>query len=301
MVYQRNWLVNFIPPLLEPLLYLMAFGVGLNRLIGDIDYRGMRLSYAAFIAPGLLAVNMMNNAFFENTYGSFVRMYYQKTFDAMMATPLNLPEIITGEIIWGATKSVIATSIMIGVISLFGFVHYPTGLLVIPLSFLGGMVFGSLGMYFTGTVQNIEIFNLPIFLFITPDVPIQRHVLSPGDTAVMGPDGFRRVAADPPGPSLPLLLSRYLRRSGDWGYDLYPDFYPGLLSFGRHQDAPPPYQVGRPCFRVLLLGRFDVLDDLLGDGLDDVFELSRVLFQERHPEARQRRGERRKRHNADSR
>jgi len=167
-VYQRNWLVNFIPPLLEPLLYLMAFGVGLNRLIGDIDYRGMRLSYAAFIAPGLLAINMMNNAFFENTYGSFVRMYYQKTFDAMMATPLNLPEIITGEIIWGATKSVIATSIMIGVISLFGFVQYPAGLLVIPLSFLGGMAFGSLGMFFTGTVRNIEIFNLPIFLFITP-------------------------------------------------------------------------------------------------------------------------------------
>lgn len=167
-VYQRNWLVNFIPPLLEPLFYLMAFGVGLNQLIGDIDYRGIHLSYAAFIAPGLLAINMMNNAFFENTYGSFVRMYYQKTFDAMMATPLNLPEIITGEIIWGATKSVIATSIMLCVVSLFGFIRYPAGLLIIPLAFIGGMAFGSLGMYFTGTVQNIEIFNLPIFLFITP-------------------------------------------------------------------------------------------------------------------------------------
>ena len=51
----------------------------------------------------------MNSAFFENTYGSFVRMYYQKTFDAMMATPLTVEEIITGEIIWGATKAVIAT------------------------------------------------------------------------------------------------------------------------------------------------------------------------------------------------
>jgi len=168
MVYQRNWLVNFLPPLLEPLLYLTAFSIGLNQLIGDIGYRGLRLSYAAFIAPALLAINMMNNAFYENTYGSFVRMYYQKTFDAMMATPLNLPEIITGEIVWGATKSVIATCVMIAVISLFGFVNYPAGLLIIPLSFIGGIAFGSLGMYFTGTVQNIEIFNLPIFLLITP-------------------------------------------------------------------------------------------------------------------------------------
>ena len=70
----------------------------------------------------------MNNAFFENTYGSFIRMYYQKTFDAMMATPLSVNDIITGEIIWGATKSLIATVIMMTVISLFGLIHYPEGL-----------------------------------------------------------------------------------------------------------------------------------------------------------------------------
>jgi lipooligosaccharide transport system permease protein len=111
---------------------------------------------------------MMNNAFYENMYGSFVRMFYQKTFDAMMATPLSLAEIITGEIVWGATKSVMATTIMLGVITTFGLIHYPEGLLIIPLAFIGGIAFGSMGMVFTGTVPNIELFNLPIFLFITP-------------------------------------------------------------------------------------------------------------------------------------
>jgi lipooligosaccharide transport system permease protein len=110
----------------------------------------------------------MYNAFFETTYNSFVRMYYQKTFDAMLATPLFLEEIITGEIIWGATKSVIASSIMLGIISLFGLIRYPEGLLLIPLSFLAGLAFASIGMFFTAVVKNIDLFNLPIFLFITP-------------------------------------------------------------------------------------------------------------------------------------
>ncbi len=168
MVYRKNWKISFLPPLLEPLFYLMAFGVGLSALVGDIPYRGAEIPYIVFLAPALLSINMMYNAFFETTYSSFVRMYYQKTFDAMMATPLFLDEVITGEIFWGATKSVMATVIMQGVLSLFGLIAYPEGLLILPLSFLGGMAFGAVGMYFTAIVAHIEIFNLPIFLFITP-------------------------------------------------------------------------------------------------------------------------------------
>lgn len=168
LVYRESWKINFLPPLLEPLFYLLAFGVGLSVMVGDINYRGHAVSYLRFIAPALLAVNIMNNAFFENTFASFVRMYYQKTFDAMMATPLTIEEIITGEIIWGATKSVIGTVLMQAVISLFGLISYPAGLLIVPLAFIGGLAFGTIGMYFTGIVKTIEIFNLPVFLFVTP-------------------------------------------------------------------------------------------------------------------------------------
>ncbi|UCD71316.1 MAG: ABC transporter permease [Syntrophobacterales bacterium] len=167
-VYQRIWKISFIPPLLEPLFYLLAFGVGLSALVGSILYHDREVSYINFIAPALIAINIMYNAFFENTYASFVRMYYQKTFDGMMATPLFIEEIIAGEIIWGGTKSVIATAIMMGVISFFGLIHYPHGLLLLPLAFLGGIAFGSIGMFFTAIVPSIETFNLPIFLFVTP-------------------------------------------------------------------------------------------------------------------------------------
>ena len=163
LVYRKIWFVNFLVPLMEPLLYLAAFGVGLSSLIGRVQYHGQEVSYTVFIAPALLAITMMYNAFFENTYASFVRMYFQKTFD-MMAPPLSLEDIIAGEIVWGATKSVIATAIMLVVVSSFGLVYFPHGLLILPLSFLGGLAFGTVGMIFTGLVPTIDMFNLPIFL-----------------------------------------------------------------------------------------------------------------------------------------
>jgi lipooligosaccharide transport system permease protein len=168
VVYRKTWKINFLTPLLEPLFYLLAFGYGMSALIGKVSFNGQELSYVSFITPSLLAIAMMYNAFFENTYASFVRMYYQKTFDAMLATPLSLDEVITGEIVWGATKSLIAAAIMLGVVTAFGLVHYPHALLILPLAFLAGIAFGSIGMFFTGVVPSIEAFNLPIFLFVTP-------------------------------------------------------------------------------------------------------------------------------------
>jgi lipooligosaccharide transport system permease protein len=168
LVYQKIWKIVFLPPLLEPLFYLVAFGVGLSVLVGTVRFQGTQVSYIQFIAPALLAVNIMYNAFFENTYTSFVRMYYQKTYDGMMATPLSLEEIMTAEIVWASTKAVIATGIMQGVMSPFGLIRYPEGFLILPLAFLGGISFGSIGLFFTGMVKGIEVFNLPVFLFVTP-------------------------------------------------------------------------------------------------------------------------------------
>ena len=167
-VLLRTWQVSFLPPILEPVLYLFAFGAGLGLLVREISYRGEPVSYVVYIAPALIAINIMYNAFFENTYASYVRMYYQKTYDAIMATPLNLDEIITGEIVWGAVKSLMATILMMAVISFFGLLIYPQAILILPIAFVGGLAFGSVAMCFTALVPNIEVFNFPIFLFITP-------------------------------------------------------------------------------------------------------------------------------------
>jgi len=124
--------------------------------------------YQIINAPAIIAINIMYTAFMENSFSSFVRMYYQKTYDAIMATPISVDEIIAGEITWGATKSLMAATLMVTVLSLFGLVRYPYGFGLLPLAFVGGLLFGAVGMIFTAIVQSIETFNLPIFLFITP-------------------------------------------------------------------------------------------------------------------------------------
>lgn len=167
-VYKATWKVNFIPPVLEPLLYLLAFGVGLGGLVQNVIYDGVAVSYLRFIAPGLVATTIMNHGFFETTYASFVRMYYQKTYDAILSTPLSLEDVILGEIIWGATKSLFAGMIMLVIAGIWGLISWSAALIILPIAFLAGLAFSALGMCFTALVKNIEMFNFPVFLFITP-------------------------------------------------------------------------------------------------------------------------------------
>lgn len=168
VTYRRIWRINFLVPLLEPGFYILAFGLGFSGLVGGVDYAGAHLSYVDFMAPALVATAVMWNAFFETTYASFVRMYYQKTFDAILATPVSLEEVVVAEIAWAATKAAGAVTVMLAVLMPLGFVQFPSGLWCIPLAFVAGLGFGAVGMFFTGVIPTIDMFNLPIFLFITP-------------------------------------------------------------------------------------------------------------------------------------
>ena len=163
-VFMKTYKTNFLPSLLEPVLYLLALGFGLGGFVQPIDGQ----PYIQFIAPALVAVSMMFSSFYECTFASFVRMYFQKTFDAIIATPVSIEEVITGEILWGATKSLINSTLVLGVIIVFGVPPTPLFLLIPPLSFLVGLLFSSIAMCFTAIVPNIDSFNYPNFLFITP-------------------------------------------------------------------------------------------------------------------------------------
>jgi lipooligosaccharide transport system permease protein len=168
ITYRRIWRVNFLVPLLEPTFYILAFGLGFSGLIGAVPYAGMQLSYTHFMAPALVATACMWNSFFETTYASFVRMYYQKTFDGILATPVSLEEIIVAEIVWAASKAAAAVAVMLVVLIPMGYAAFPGALICVPLAFLAGLAFGSVGMFFTGMIPTVDMFNLPIFLFITP-------------------------------------------------------------------------------------------------------------------------------------
>lgn len=161
----KTFKTNFFPPLLEPIFYLAAMGAGLGALITQ-SIEGQ--SYIQFLAPALVSITIMYSSFFECTYGSFVRMYYQRTFDAIIATPISIEEVIAGEILWGATRSLIGGAIVLGVVAAFGLISSPLFVLVLPVAFFGGLMFSAIGLCFTALAPNIDFFNYPQYLFITP-------------------------------------------------------------------------------------------------------------------------------------
>lgn len=163
-VFMKTWHVNFLPSLFEPILYLLAFGFGLGTFVTNIE----GIKYIQWIAPGLVAITIMYGSFFECTYGSFVRMYFQRTFDAIIATPINVEEVIAGELLWGATRATFNSAIVLAVVAGFGLISSPWFLLMLPVGFFGGLLFASLGMCFTALAPNIDFFNYPTFLLITP-------------------------------------------------------------------------------------------------------------------------------------
>ena len=169
-VFLKTIQVNFVPSLLEPIIYLVAFGFGLGGFIPSIQ--GM--PYVNFIAPALVAIAIMNGSFFECTFASFVRMYFQKTFDAIVATPISVEEVVAGELLWGATRATINTTIVLAVIGIAGLftvepiITSPLFLLVPLIAFFGGLLFASIAMCFTAIAPSIDFFNYPAFLFITP-------------------------------------------------------------------------------------------------------------------------------------
>lgn len=162
--YLRLWKTELWPPFVEPLMYLLAFGLGLGVYVASIGGQ----SYLEFIAPGILAQSAMFAAAFECTYGSFIRMEYQKTFDAIIATPVSIEDVVAGEILWGTTRGLFSGFAIFVVISLMGLVQWPAALLTLPVAALAGFMFASIAMLVTSVAPSINSFNYFITLGLTP-------------------------------------------------------------------------------------------------------------------------------------
>ncbi len=164
VVFKKTWLTNMTFYFIEPLLYLSAMGLGLGAFIGEIN----GTSYIRFIAPGIIASSAMWSASSESTYGSFVKMHYQKIYHAMVAAPLYIEEVVAGEILYAVFKAVIYGSIILLVITAFGLVSSAWALLTPFVLVLAGFVFALLGMIWTGLVPKIDSFSFFFTLVITP-------------------------------------------------------------------------------------------------------------------------------------
>ena len=180
-VYCKTLLANITPPILEPLFFFTAVALGLGSyLAGERSFDG--LPYSTFVASGLIAASPMFTAVFETTFGTFVRLMFQKTYDAMLGTHLRLSEVFVGEMLFCATKGAVFATVVLLITMVFGV--RPTGwcVLVPVIGFLTAYLFAAIGLIVTSYVKLITNFSFftsgvitPLFFFSGTFFPIRGH------------------------------------------------------------------------------------------------------------------------------
>ena len=148
----------------EPLIYLLGIGYGLGRFVGEID--GM--PYLTFLASGFIAWSAMNVASMESMWSVYTRMVPQQTYEAILATPAEVDDIVIGELLWCGTKSLMSGSAILAVAAMLGAVNDWSALLIIPVIFLTGVCFAAPGLVVTAYARAYEYFNFYMTLVMTP-------------------------------------------------------------------------------------------------------------------------------------
>jgi lipooligosaccharide transport system permease protein len=178
LAYKRAWLTIF-SGFFEPLFFLLALGQGLGSLVGEVPGPGGQpMSYAAFIAPGLLAASAMNGAVYDSTFNIFFKLRYARLYDAVLATPLGPVDVALGEIGWALLRGGLYSVGFLGVMFGLGLITSPWGLLALPAALLAAFAFGAVGMAVTSFMRSWQDFDLvqlvvlPMFLFSATFYPL---------------------------------------------------------------------------------------------------------------------------------
>lgn len=173
-----NWFV-ILSGFVEPVFYLLSFGFGVGQLIGGVtDGAGNPVSYAAYIAPALLATSAMNGAIYDATWNVFFRMHFGKQYQATLATSMGPLDLALGEMAWALLRGLVyAIGFMIVSIPL-GLIISPFAIFAIPAALLIAFGFASVGMAITSYMDSINqmswisFFMLPMFLFSGTFYPV---------------------------------------------------------------------------------------------------------------------------------
>lgn len=170
-VWRRNllfWrklaLASLVSNLGEPALYLLALGFGLGALVGDVD--GM--PYLVFLASGFVCSSAMVTATFEATFSAYTRMATQFTWDAMISTPLEVGDVVVGEVVWAATKSLFSATGVFAVAAAVGAVSGWQALWAAPVVALAGLCFAGMAMLVTAVARSYDFFLFYTTLVMTP-------------------------------------------------------------------------------------------------------------------------------------
>lgn len=173
-----NWLV-MVSGFFEPVLYLISMGVGLGAIVGTVQGPdGQAISYAAYIAPALLAVSAMNGAVYDSTWNVFFKMNFSKLYQGMLYTSLGPLDVAMGEIFLALLRGFMYATGFTAVMAVMGLITTAWAILMIPASVLIAFGFASFGMAITSfmkTFQQMDWINfvmLPMFLFSATFYPL---------------------------------------------------------------------------------------------------------------------------------
>ncbi len=167
-VYRSTWLVNFLPPMSEPIVYLTAFGYGLTPLVGEVAYLGGTVPYTQFIAPGMVAIGVLFQSYVEGAFSTFIRLNFQRTWQALLTAPLSYMDVFLGDWFWAATKGIIAGTLTGLVAAVAGLYRFQDLILSLPLIVLGSLTFAAFGLLSAGFVRKVDQINVPLFIVIIP-------------------------------------------------------------------------------------------------------------------------------------
>ncbi len=163
-IYRRTYKMNILPNFFEPVIYLLAMGLGLGRYLSSVQ----GVKYIDFIAPGLVATSTMFGTSFEVTFNCFVKMQFGRVYEAATATPLSIEDVGLGELLWGTTRATIYGVLFFLIATAFGVVHSWLAVFV-PLAVVAiGLMFSVIGLSFTALIPLIDFFTYYWTLFITP-------------------------------------------------------------------------------------------------------------------------------------
>ncbi|MCA1817814.1 MAG: ABC transporter permease [Acidobacteria bacterium] len=165
-VYLRLWKMELASPLVEPIFMIFAFGWGVGALISS-EVGGV--SYLTFAGAGVLGFAVLTRAMFEAAYGSYFRMVYQQTFDAILASPVEPESLAFAELAWATSKALIDAVIILAILALAGATRSPLALLT-PVPLVAGSFFiAALTLVFTAHVRDIDAYNLwnAVFFSVT--------------------------------------------------------------------------------------------------------------------------------------
>jgi lipooligosaccharide transport system permease protein len=177
ITYKTYWKL-FLTGFLEPVLYLFSIGIGVGQLVDGFEFNGEPISYAAFVAPGMLAVSAFNGAMMDSTFNVFFKLKYDKLYDQMLATPLTTGDIARGEITWGQLRGAVYAAAFLLVMVAMGLVESWWALLALPATILIGFAFSAVFMAITTWMTSWQDFDkvtlaqLPLFLFSATFFPL---------------------------------------------------------------------------------------------------------------------------------